>query len=380
MIKVLFLIESLDGGGAEKILADLANHMDHSRFAVEIRTVTDGGVWARRVREPVRLRSLLHTADARTGGPRALWYKLRYHLLRRLPAGMACRLFLRGRYDVVAAFCEGLVTRLAAAAPRRLGRKFAWVHTDHINNPHADALFRHLKRHRRAYLSFDEVLCVSESVRKNFIEKFGALPRLSVQYNPVDIPDIIEKAAEPIELPASEGPILLCVARLVPAKGVDRLLRAARELKEADIPFALWIMGDGPRREELEGLIAAFGLRDRVVLLGYRQNPYPFLRAAALYASASYAEGFSTAATEALVLGTPIVSTDCAGMREVLGEEPCGILTENSWEGFYRELRELLLHPERIPPMEAAAARRAARFSLEERVREVEEKFIVHHI
>ena len=370
MLNILFLIESLGGGGAEKILADLVNHLDHNRFSVTLLTVTDGGVWEQAVHAPVRLQSLLRSDDAHT-----LRYKLKYHLLRKLPARLAYRLFVHRTFDVEIAFCEGFATRLIAASPNRNSKKLAWVHIDPIRDPHGDRAFKNIAQERQSYEKFDRILCVSHTVKTTFCKKFGITEQVGVQYNPVDVQAIAERAQQPTLLPPSSGLIFVCVARLQPAKGVDRLLQAAAKLRQEGFDFTLWVLGEGPMRSSLEAQIAELHLQNCVQLLGFRQNPYPFIQAADVYVSASYAEGFSTAATEALVLGTPVCSTDCAGMREVLGDEPCGMLTEDTQDGIYEGLHRLLASPEHLQAMRAAAQRRALQFSLHERIREIEGEF-----
>ncbi len=379
MRRVLFFIESLGQGGAEKILVDLCGHIDRSRFDVTLLVVSEGGAhWDAAARSGVRLRCLFTRAAAESAGLRGLWYRVRYHLLRRLPPRMAHLLFIRGRYDTEAAFAEGLATRLISRAGKRC-RKLAWVHIDPIGDPHADFLFNSRVEQEEAYRRFDRVLCVSSGVRAAFENKFGPLPNLAVQYNPVDTESIRRRAnesADPWNAAFSEvgGRLrMLCIARLVKAKGVDRLLRACARLRAEGHAFSLLILGEGPMRGELETIIEDGKLGDCVRLAGYLPNPYPALRGTDLYVCASYAEGFSTAATEALVLGKPICSTDCAGMREVLGDQPCGLLTENTEEGIYAGLRTLLSVPARVEELRAAALRRGKEFSLAARLDEIEQ-------
>ncbi|MDR1927265.1 MAG: glycosyltransferase [Oscillospiraceae bacterium] len=371
MKRILFFVESLGGGGAEKVLVDLVNHMDPACFHITLVVMTSGGVWDHAAANHVDLRFLLRREDFAAGGWRGFGYRLRHQMLRRLPPRLVHFLFFHERNDAEIAFTEGLATRLIAAAPRK-SRRLAWVHTDFSSNAEgSDGAFRSPKTQRRAYAKFDRILCVSQRVRDQFIAKLGALPQLTVQYNPVDAAAVRARAEEKTAFPPGRGMTLLAVGRFSPVKGMDRLLRICARLRDEGLEFRLWLLGDGAQRGALEEYIRAASLQDCVALLGFRQNPYPFLRTADCLVSASRAEGLSTAAAEALILGTPVVCTDCAGMREVLGGMPCGILAQNSEEGLCQALRELLRQPSRLEGMRAAALARGAQFSLEERMKEI---------
>ncbi|MDR1464994.1 MAG: glycosyltransferase [Oscillospiraceae bacterium] len=371
--KVLFLMESLGGGGAEKVLVDLVNALDPERFDITLLTVTDGGVWESTLHPAVRRRSMLSLAAHRAGGWRTAWYAARYQMIRALPAGLAHRLFVRGRYDTEIAFCEGMATRLISGAPRGR-RKLAWAHANPEEHPHADRAYRSLAGQRAAYRRFDDICCVSESVREAFTRKIGCPAR--VQYNPIDGAEIRAKAGLPAERdfwPAGQGLRLIAVGRLAPVKGYGRLLEVVRRLRDEGLSCRACILGEGGERPALEALIRAAGLEGQAVLPGFLPNPYPVLRQADVFVCASHAEGFSTAAAEALALGVPIVTTDCSGMREVLGDADCGIVTEASADGLTDGLRRILTDPVLRDGLRTAAARRGETFSLEARIREIEE-------
>jgi glycosyltransferase involved in cell wall biosynthesis len=366
--KILFFVESLGGGGAEKILTDICRHIDKARFDVTVLSVSAGGVyWDAIVRSGVCVRSVF----GRVGG---LLYRARYHALVKLPPRLAHFLFVRGCFDTEIAFVEGLATRVISGAPRKRTR-LAWVHTDPIAHPHADARYRSKNSHRSAYQRFDGVFCVSEHVRGAFTQKFGSLPGLVVQYNPIDAQAIRARAAEALpDMAYPGGDVLRVIAtgRLAPVKGFDCLLRVCAQLRAENHTFSLLILGEGNERSALESLICEHHLDACVRLCGFCENPYPALRGADLYVSASRAEGFSTAAAEALVLGVPVCATDCAGMREVLGGEDCGVLCKPGEEALLYALRSLLSDPGKREALREGAVRRGNQFSMDARMREIE--------
>ncbi|MFQ6827741.1 MAG: glycosyltransferase [Faecalimonas sp.] len=115
--------------------------------------------------------------------------------------------------------------------------------------------------------------------------------------------------------------------------------------------------------------------QDAVIFTGYLKNPYPYIRQADLYVCSSIYEGFSTAATEALVLGTPVLTTDVSGMREMLGDSEYGLITENDDLAFENGLRKLLDNPELLKYYRAMAQKRSSYFEMENRLKEIEKLF-----
>ena len=114
-------------------------------------------------------------------------------------------------------------------------------------------------------------------------------------------------------------------------------------------------------------------MSDSYTFLGYQTNPYKYVARCDLFVCASTAEGFSTAATEALIVGTPVCTVDVSGMKEMLGENnEWGIVTENSEEALYRGIKSLLDHPARLAHYKERAAVRGKAFSTAETVNAVE--------
>ncbi|MPN57198.1 N-acetylgalactosamine-N,N'-diacetylbacillosaminyl-diphospho-undecaprenol 4-alpha-N-acetylgalactosaminyltransferase [bioreactor metagenome] len=126
----------------------------------------------------------------------------------------------------------------------------------------------------------------------------------------------------------------------------------------------------------MEKRIKELGVESTFKLLGFHKNPYKFVSKSDLYVCSSFREGFSTAVTEALVLGIPVVSTNCSGANELLGENnEFGIVTENSTEGLYEGIREMLRNPAKLSHYKMQAKARGALFSKEKTVKAVENLF-----
>ena len=134
----------------------------------------------------------------------------------------------------------------------------------------------------------------------------------------------------------------------------------------------LYLVGDGSERSGLERLIAEKKVGDKVKLLGFKSNPYPYLKSSDVFVCSSYAEGFSTVVTEALILGIPTVTTECAGMRELLGDSEYGLIVENSTKGILDGLRKMTGDPVMLEAYQKKAKERGRAFCVADRIKEIE--------
>lgn len=159
------------------------------------------------------------------------------------------------------------------------------------------------------------------------------------------------------------------IGRLVDQKGYDRLLHVVNELKDY-FKFCIRILGEGSDREKLEDYIKKNHLEDYVKLLGFQNNPYPYIKAADAFICSSRSEGFSTVATEAMILQKPIFTTDCAGMKELFGEYDCGMICKNSEDGLKRMLEEVFAK-ENFDEYQQDIKKRSEFFKLERRMKEI---------
>ena len=165
----------------------------------------------------------------------------------------------------------------------------------------------------------------------------------------------------------------VCVGRLSEVKGYDRLLNIAVRLKSEGFRFRIDIVGDGLLRKELQSYINSNELDDCVTLCGNKDNPYPYIKHADWLVCASYAEGFSSVITEALIIGTPVISTDCSGTDELLGNSEYGIRCENSENGLYEAMKSVLTDDSLYIKYKKKAAEGGRRFNKEQLLQEIEQ-------
>jgi len=183
---------------------------------------------------------------------------------------------------------------------------------------------------RKFYPWADAIVAVSKGVAEDLL-KIADLPKekIRVIYNPVITPELFAKAEEPVDHPwfrPGEPPVILGIGRLTEAKDFPTLIRAFALVRK-ERPARLMILGEGEERPKLEGLVRELDLEKDVALPGFVDNPYKYMKRAALFVLSSRWEGLPTVLIEALALGTPVVSTDCpSGPREILENGKLGKL------------------------------------------------------
>lgn len=378
MRKIMFMTNGLYGGGAEKILQIILQNIDYSKYDVTLYSMHREKLNTELYGSGVHYKSVFvpYEGTSKTGRFfHGFMEKVKGKILNIGPSSIVYSMAVKEKYDVEIAFIEGESTKIIAGSTNKHSKKYSWVHIDLLNNPWTEFLYRNVNDEQKHYQKFDKIMCVSDSVKKSFITKFGLSENVFTQYNPIDCKKILECASERCDLPEKKRIRMVAVGRLVEQKGFDRLLRCVQRLKIEKIDFELYILGEGKERGNFEKFISENKLYDNVFLLGFHQNPYSYMSNADLLVAPSRAEGFSTVVSEAIVLGLPVISTDCAGVRELFANEKCGIITENDEEAFYKALREVFENPVCLNTYREASARRGKMFSLEMTMKEMEGLF-----
>lgn len=195
----------------------------------------------------------------------------------------------------------------------------------------------------------DRIVSVSRGVAEDMASCAGyRRDRIEIIPNPVVSRDLTELAAADVDHPFfnSTIPVFVGVGRLVPEKDFATLMRAFQHLRNK-CTARLALIGDGPLRVALEEIAALMGVRDDVAFMGFRPNPYPFIKRAAALVLPSKHEGFGNVLVEALALGTSVVSTDCPhGPAEILDRGRFGLLVPvGDWKAMASAMWQVLHHP-----------------------------------
>lgn len=367
--KILFLIHDLGGGGAERVLVNLVNHMDQERYDITVQTVFRGGVNEKLLNKNITYRC----SEAKSIRGSSFVYKF-------FPARFLYKRFFGDQhYDLLIAYRSGITTKIISGCADEHAGKLTWIH--HGDSRHSlyfmPWFFK--KSAFKAYANFDRVVAVAQTAAKSFSEYTG-IQTVEVVYNTNDSERIHQlmnaELNDYVQINDFHKTHLIAVGRLIPVKGFDRLISIVNELKKNDYNIDLTIIGEGAERERLEQQIKELELEGIVSLPGFTDNPYSYMKNADLLVCASLEEGLSTVITEALITGTPVVSTDVSGAKEVLGfHNEFGIVTENGKEQLYQGIRMLLDDSQLLSHYKIKAKERGAQFSTAQTVEEAQRLF-----
>ena len=367
MKKILFLIHDLGPGGAEKVLVNLVNNLDSDKYDITIMALFGGGVNEQFIRPHITYKAIL-----------PVMFRGNIHVMKLFTPRQLHRLFIKEHYDIEVAYLEGISARIISGCMDVNTKLISWIHIEQKTKRCAAQAFRSFKESVETYTAFHEVVCVSETVREDMHALYPMLRDMKVLYNTNETEYIKESGTEPVpDINFVSNEFKICgVGKLMVNKGFIRLIKIHHKLKNMGYPVHTYLLGDGPERVKIETYLQENQLKDSVTLLGYQSNPYKYMSKCDLFVCTSYAEGFSTATTEALILGIPVCTVEVSGMKEMLGHHnEYGIITSNKTADLYKAIKKLLDHPEILEHYKKQADIRGKYFSREKTVAAVEHMF-----
>ena len=368
--KLLLVLPSLGGGGAERASIDLLRGIRRDRFEPSLALFAHSGPFLKQVPADVRVHDL--------------------HGQNQYDARLVWRLSLLLRHekpDIILSVLRyaNLITLLA----RPLSGAGARVVVNEQNLPSAEfAAFGGAAVKgwalKELYPRADLVTAISHGIARELTSLYG-LPEEKVEVicNPVDVARVLALAEEPTRHAwlqsgpgASDAPVLMAAGRLHRQKGFPHLIRAFAAVRRVR-PCKLVILGEGPDRSRLEKLVVGLGLCDDVALPGFDENPYSAMRHATAFVLSSLYEGFGNVLVEALAVGTPVVSTRCpVGPDEIITDGVTGLLVPPADdEALAQSILRILDDSELRRKLSANGPARAADFGLERSVAQYESAF-----
>lgn len=250
---------------------------------------------------------------------------------------------LKGKYDVEIAFLEGPITRIFSYKNKN-AKKISWIHND-ISQVFGKGLKSKLKRilDKKIYSKYDKLIFVSKDNKKKFKEIY---PNINVDkqviYNYIDKEKVLRKAEDGQDIKFDENVInFVTVTRLVEQKAIDRLIKVHKKLIDKGYYHKIYVIGDGPEREKLENLVKANDIDETFLLLGKKENPYPYIKNATYFCLLSKFEGYGMVIEEAKILNKSIIITDTAA-REALVNYKNSKILNNTEEGIYNGLKKAI--------------------------------------
>ena len=316
-VDIALCIPAATGGGAEKVMIDLASSFGLAGYRVDLVLMSgDKGD----LDESIPDLHVICLAGHRTLG--ALPRLVRY-IRKTRPKVLMSTMTYMNIVAIIAAKLACARTRLVVREATRLS-----IHVE-IRENRKNRFLPVLTR--LTYPFADSCIAVSEDVASD-ISAISRLPPEKVQVinNPLEIEHVRSLADDSIDwgLTGAPGvPLIVSVGRLSNQKDYITLVRSIAELHSSACKASLVIVGDGEVRSEIIRETEKTGMTGYVRLIGFRKNPCPYIRAADVFALSSAVEGMPNVLLEARALGTPIVATDAgSGVRQVLGDGKYGLL------------------------------------------------------
>jgi len=359
--KVFFMMSTLRGGGAEKVLLDILKRFDYDKYEVELGLIFPIGVYLKDLPKEVKLRALYPKGKLKL----RIYNKLIFEWPQKFHFDFIPKLYynflFREQYDVEIAFMEGLSTKYLAWKNKRGAKRIAWVHIDLVNNHYTKQFFKSSTEESWYYKQFDKIVFVSKDSKKAFNQKFNVegTPQY-IQNNLIPLPEIMEKG-DAFEVQKKSFTIV-SVGRLEDQKCFDRLIRLGDRLNADNYEYEIWIVGQGPLLDILKQQVKDLSLERNVKFLGYQTNPYPFIKAADIYINTSLAEGYPLTVCEAICLNKAVVCTHNSGSEEILGQSEYGLLVDHDDESIYQGVKSLMDNPGKLTHMRNQAGIRSIKF------------------
>ncbi|MDR1928040.1 MAG: glycosyltransferase [Oscillospiraceae bacterium] len=380
--RILITCLCMETGGVEHSLVELLNAFDYDRFDVDLLLFARKGPLLAQLPPQCRLLP----EDPRSA---SLLKPIRQVLLQGHPllalARLVAKLFVRRRFPVppndgdgvTFALLQNYWKNLLPLLPKRKQRydtvisfqwphhyaakkvtarqKLAWVHTDHsraVLDKAAD---------EAVWACFDQIACVSQGVLERFCLCYPALRDRCFVFENLLNPATLRAKAEaftPEDMPPLPGGFrLLTVGRYCHAKAFDRAILICRALAARGVKLRWYAIGFGLMEEQLRQSIARFGLEEVFILLGWRENPYPYMKACELYVQPSRYEGKAVTVMEAMTLGKPVVITDFATAdAQVRDGVDARIIPQEPPEDAAAAIADLLNAPQEMRSLATAAA------------------------
>lgn len=304
-LKLLLLIPHLGGGGAERVIAQLARHLDPSRFTVHLGLIAQDFPGAESLPAAVKVHRL-ECKRVRWAAPSLL----------RIVRAIQPDVILSGM-----AHLNFLILLLRPFMPRRTR---ILVRQNTTASASATGLLIRAA-YRYLYPRADGIVCQSQAMADDLVEGFGILRnKLVVLANPIDIPHEFANSSESSDhWPPDSWPCLLVVGRLSPEKGIDLLLKAMPKIVEKFPRTHAVILGNGPEADSLQRLAGELGLINAMTLAGHRDDVSAAFAGATLFVQPSRYEGMSNALLEAAAAGLPIFATPASqGICDLLKDAP----------------------------------------------------------
>lgn len=343
MKKLLVIAKSLGGGGSEVALIEFLNHLDENKYNVTLLLLDKDMEYKYRLKRKIKIKYIKF--DNEFYYSLASMYSFLGKVIKRIKLNKYFPVYnLLAKhsqmpslpyFDIAIDFYGyGAFTTAFLALNVSASKKAFWIH---------DEKMPWISNVERYFNNYDKVFGVSKAIKNTFIGKYPRYKeKADVFYNVIDIKSILKKSTAfyPSEFNNDKFNIVT-VGRLTEQKGYDISIKAAKILKEQGIDFKWFAIGDGRDKNKLERLIQKFNLKNNFILLGRRDNPYPYIKNCDIYIQFSRHEGYGLSVLEARALDKPIIVSKLPVFKEQITDKKNGIVAHFDENSLFRSIEEL---------------------------------------
>lgn len=350
---------SLRGGGAERTLINLLHKIDYDRFEVDLIVVSKLGPYVSQVPKKVHVEYLFKNIFfVRVLGYLHRIYNVKWFFKKKMEK-------LEKEYDVGISFLDSNYTDLLFYTDN-IGKRAVFVHGSYLTHSNYERFYKYETHRKRVkknrYSNLDGIYFVSHDSMADFIELFGEFPDMGVVYNLIDKEAVKKKSEYKNDQMRFDDFTFSAVGSLLPIKGFDRLIRAAKIVRDKGYNFKIYLAGTGKEEQTLNKMIREYGLEDCVKLLGFIENPYPLMKNSDVFVMSSISEALPTVLCEAMVLGVPSLVTNCSGCRGLVEKGEFGLVAEQDDHDLAEKMMLLQDNPEMLDHYSKKSLERAKLF------------------
>ncbi len=360
--RLLFVLDSLTIGGAEKSLVSLLNTIDPSKYDIDLLLFKKGEDLEKYLPDYVSVLPVPEYYGFVYGKRFSFSKNITYQYFK-IKTSLSLRLnnyakktlhseqvvyksikkamfSIEKKYDVAIAYSQGMPTYFVANKVKA-AKKLAWINTDYANTLYDKEI------DYESYSRINKMVAVSQHTRES-------VSKLRKEYtNKLDIvldiinPDLIVKMAEEEQVNEFDDFLvnILTVGRLETAKSYETAIEVAKLLRDSGYRFKWFAIGEGSERNKLEELIHRYELEGYFFLLGKRINPYPYMKHCDIYVQTSVKEGFGLTVSEAKILKKPIVCTDFPTAKEIINNQVDGLIVKHDVRSIFDGIKRYIDDP-----------------------------------
>jgi glycosyltransferase involved in cell wall biosynthesis len=268
-------------------------------------------------------------------------------------------------YDVGISFIDSNFTDLLFFK-ENLKRRVAIIHSSYLTHDNYERFYRHAhirnKLNSKRYSNLDGIYFVSYESKDEFLQLFDEQPNMGVIPNLIDKEAILTKSNIKSNHKQFEAFTFCAVGSLIPVKGFDRLIRAAKIVSDRGHQFKIQIAGTGPEEQSLKNLVDSLGLNKCIIFSGFLKNPYPFMKNSDAFIMSSVSEALPTVLCEAMILGLPCIVTNCSGCRGLVNSGEYGLMAEQDDEDLANKMTSFIKDPVLLQEFSKQALKRSEIF------------------